>query len=380
MIRFLASEVNRENIQISKRDARLYALMEAGGPAAAEKSLSRLARTEGGDWEYAYEEALVSLGKEQTLFDFLTVKAEGQNLDAEQRNGIAFRLLEGGRKQAAEHNFLKLASSAGPEDAAVQQLLYLWGPRPEVHQLDWIEDRALSANGKDRVHWLAHLRDRGAGDRVIQLLETNPAQMNGDGNMRKLYLDAIVGRRDTVRLRQAIRSELTREQRPEKVRELAKLAVQEDISDVATEAYQSLFQLRPGDIEAAGWLGRVAYAEGRRAEALELIGLTLGKNAQDYETQYIYGELLYADERRVEALPYLKATKKLIEATTRKTVEMRLAWGQTLFRLGLLERAIEVYADLYAERGDDAGIRADYAGLLIDARNFERAQTVLWSN
>jgi tetratricopeptide (TPR) repeat protein len=94
LVNFLATEIDRPNISDTRRDSRLYALVETGGPAAAEAPLRRLAKTEGGEWEYAYEETLVSLGKEQTLYDFLATKADQQELDTEERNGIAFRLLE----------------------------------------------------------------------------------------------------------------------------------------------------------------------------------------------------------------------------------------------------------------------------------------------
>jgi tetratricopeptide (TPR) repeat protein len=283
-------------------------------------------------------------------------------------------------KPSAERNFLKLAARAGPQDAAVQQLLFLWGPRPDAHQLDWLEHRARSASGAERSQWLRHLSDRGASDRVIQISEVGDAIPGINSPERDVYLDVIVNQRDSDRLRRFIRGELSQEIGPAKVRQLAKLAVQESLPKVATEAYRSLFTLRPGDVEAAGWLGRVAYAEDRREEAMELIALTLEKDSDDYESHYIYGELLYADERRVEALPHLRKAKEMIEASARKTVEMRLAWGQALFRLGHLQQAIDIYAGLYAERSNDPGIRADYASLLIDARDYQRAQTVLWSN
>jgi predicted Zn-dependent protease len=379
LVAFLQNEVERPGIAGPARDNRLYALIDAGGPQAAIQTLSRLANAESGHWDFAYEEALVSLGRQDALYDFLAAKTERAGLSAEERNGLAFRLLEGGRKQDAEKNFFALASNAGPREDPVLQLLHLWGPRPEPNQMDWLEQRVQAATGKERRLWLGYLNERGGQDRVIRLVE-QAGYSGAGGPDRKVYLDAVVALRDTERLRSALRTELSSERRPESLRGLAKLAVQEDLQDVATEAYGALLARRPQDPEAAGWLGRIAYAEGRREDALGLIAITLGKDADNYQSHYIYGELLYADERRNEALPYLRRALELINAVPEPGIEMRLAKGQTLFRLGRTDEAIEVYARLYAERGGDPAIRADYGSLLIDARDLERARAVLWSN
>lgn len=122
---FLVDELDRPGLSRAQREDRLYLLMERGGVAAALPYLADFADDYGGQWVFAYAEALGKVGRADAATDYLEGVALGPGLDAAARREIAFRLLDSGRKDSAERIFLALAEDTPPSGPVVQQLLYL---------------------------------------------------------------------------------------------------------------------------------------------------------------------------------------------------------------------------------------------------------------
>ena len=122
------------------------ALIKAGRPGEALPHLRELLQG-GAEVRDLYGLALERSGAGGELTALLKQRAADRGLPAEQRREAAFRLLKAGEREAAQAVFLDLAANAPPDGIDVQEMLFLWGPRPSAKALDWLEQRAKACGG-----------------------------------------------------------------------------------------------------------------------------------------------------------------------------------------------------------------------------------------
>ncbi len=373
---FLVDELDRPGLSRKQREERLYLLMERGGVAAALPYLEVFADEYGGQWIFAYAEALDRAGRADAATDYFERVALDPGLDAEARRGIAFRLLEAGRKAAAERIFMTLAEAEPPSSPDLQQLLYLWGPRPPADRVDWLVLRGEAVtDGRDRAGWMRALVDVGAAERALAL--AGPDGGPAEGPVFEAYLEALAVLRLRARLAEGLALLIPIEDAPRKLRWLGQLAADNQLPAQALAAYEKLLIALPRNAEVLREAGLAALAEGALERAREHLTRYFELAAGDAEINFVYGDLLAElGWRDLAAFHYARALDS-IDGEARPDYALRVLRASALARLGEVDRAIEAFEDLRAERPGDPNLRADFAALLIESQRYGRAGHVL---
>jgi len=373
---FLAAELKRTDLARNRREARLYAFLELAGPEAALPELKRFAETYGGEWNSAYEEALTKLGRTEELKRLLVARAGRQGAKADERREIAYRLIELGDRNAAIGIFRDLAAQARPQDPVIGELVFLWREARQARAAaDWLSSRAASAPPAERPAWARHLLDLDVPNRALAAL--GPESPSESDEATAIRIDALVALKRTDEVGRIVAARAENETDIGRLRKLAKQGLEVDSKVALAAVYGKIARQVPGDPEAERWLGLQDYANGRTGLARRHLAQVINTRAADHEVNSAYGEiLLQAGERDAARFHFRRALEQL-EATSDQSVPSRVARAQLLNRLGDTSRALSLMEALVAERPSDAGLRADYANLLMDNKLYDRARQVL---
>lgn len=343
-------------------------------PAAAAAAVAPRAQASRGFTDL-YAELLRRAGQRDEALAFEVATAESGRFGSAYARDTAFRALESGDRATAERLFRLAAVNAGPDSDSMRQLFYLWGPRPRPEALDWSEERARTATGDDRRHWLDRLVEMRAGERVAAIIGGIDGA-KGDAELLHL-VQAYAQGGDRQKLRDAITKALSRINDPKTLRDLARTAETTRDRGLITRTWQAVLKAAPADEEAQRTLGLIAYDEGRLIDAERLLGAYLANGKGDYEANYYYADTLARTSRPAQAMPfYRKAHGQLLEIGQRDFTQEVLR-ANLLRRLGRTEEAVNLMDALIRQRPEDDGLRADFADLLIETGDLRRARTIL---
>ena len=373
---FLERELGRPGLTREQREALLYQLQDSAGPVAALPYLRDFAERYGGSWAIAYADALEQIGRVDEAIDALARAALDPGLDEEERRGIAFRILEAGRVGRATEVFQALAAQEPPNGPSVQQLLYLWGPRPSPEQLDWLALRAESAPmAAQRAGWLDHLIGGGAPRRTLDLLTGDPGPP--DGPVFGSYLNALAELRLRLPLAEGLNLRIPAENGVEALRHLGQLAAYNELPAQTRATYEKLLAQRPDDRDALREAGLAASAEGDYRVARRHIDRYLELGEGDAELHFLYAEILGALGWADMAAYYYRLAFEQVARSPEPGFGLRVIAANALARLGEEVRARTAFDALRSERPGDAQLQADLASLLIEARDYDGAERVL---
>jgi tetratricopeptide (TPR) repeat protein len=313
------------------------ALINAGRPGEALPHLRELLQG-GAEVSGLYGLALERTGAGGELIDLLKQRAADSGVPVEQRRDAAFRLLKTGEREAAQAVFLDLATNAPPDGIDVQEMLFLWGPRPNAKALDWLERRAKAAvEPWELASWLSILATKGGASRVIGLIDASDAKRKDA--LRDVLILALQKSGDVTRLSAEIDAALSVEKNPERLESYAQAAEAARQNDLARRAWTSVLGVVPDNLEALRRLGMIEASQGNPERAADLLGRLLAVTEGDFDACYQYADVLIALGRKNEAKPYLEmALTKLrarpAQGDNDRLIEVRI--------LGLLGRATEI--------------------------------------
>lgn len=366
----------------ARRDLLLYELLEAAGPVRAMPFLATVARAEpAGPWPAVYEEALATAGRGDDLIVWLTQRSIDRRLKVVDRRNAAFRLLDLGAKRAAEQAFSLLARDARPDSPDVQQLVFLWGPRPPERGLDWLSGRASAATTSvERAAWLQLLNDVGATDRTIAQVVNRPP-VDGADPVLKPYVDALIVQRRFDEVGDLLRPLVVPTDNEQALLRMADWAEQSSKQDVAVDVWEKLLTRIGDDPDRLLQAGRSFTFAGRAERAVEVLDrffrAASPKARADHRPWYYYGQSLSAMNRPQEGRAAYREMLKRIRNNKADDFESRRMQATGLNAIGEHEQAVEVYEGLVAERGTDRSLLADYVAMLIETERFERAEQLL---
>jgi hypothetical protein len=268
----------------------------------------------------------------------------------------------------------------------VQQLLYLWGPRPPREGIEWMEKRARSAPPEKATVWMEALLHAGAADKAAAVGESLSSPKP------EIYFRILQSTRDRVALAVAIDKEAAQASRDregagsaivQRLRLLASIAIEESLTDVAERAFQRLLHHSPGDAEALIWLARNSYASQRYNSARHYLQHWRERYEGDPELHLLYGQLLEMDGPKPQAM---EEYRKGIDAAAKRTdFGGRLTAAQLRYRAEGLAASRPLFEALLAEQPGDPSLAFEWAVLLIDggqtgeAEKLLDAQTKRWS-
>ncbi|MEQ8395811.1 tetratricopeptide repeat protein [Thalassobaculum sp.] len=329
----------------------------------------------GRQWAELYVELLRKGGRAKEATSFLIALAERGRLDPTWQREIAFQMLEAGDRAVAERLFRATAANESPDGPSVQQLFYIWGPRPEPSALDWIEGRASAAKGADRLAWLERLLAVRAGERVLKALGdvstvSSPAEV-------ELLVKAQAQGQNPQKLRDTVSVAIDRIKDVDALERLARTAETTRDRPLIISAWKAVRSVAPSHSTANRELGLIAYDESRLIDAERYLGAFLANGPGDFEANYFYGEVLLRTNRKDQAGPFYQRAYDQLTATENRDFYLDVSRANILRRLGRRDEAARLMAELLENRPDDRALRADFADLLIEMGNFERARYVL---
>lgn len=373
---FLAAELKRTDLTRVRREARLYAYLELVGPEEALPEIKRFAEGYGGDWANAYDEALAKLGRTEERRRLLVERAARPGVRAEERREIAYRLIDIGDREAAIGVFRALAQSAGPDDTAVSELIYLWRETGRLLEAtEWIAGRGTSAPPADRPAWARQLIDAEAPARALAVL--GPSTAGETEGAAAVRIDALIALKRMEEAGRIIAARAENETDVPRLRRLARQGLDTDRREALKVVYGRLARAVPGDPEAERWLGLADVAEGRPGLARRHLAQVIDTPVADHEVHYAYGEILFQASEKDAARFHFRRALDQIDAMPEQPVPLRVVRAQLLNRLGDSGPALALMAALVAERPADPGLRADYANLLMDNKLYDKARQVL---
>lgn len=361
--KYIANAISDAHSEKTKRDL-LFAWLEIGVTPAALPYLKDRAESGDKQWFFAYDEALKKLGRNEERLAFLTEYASRGDLDPDFRRQIAHGLLATGNKPTALTLFRTLAADAPAKSPDVEQVLFIWGPRPPAEGVTWLQARARASSGAERALWLDRLVDGGAAKQAAEIGAQFYA--GGDRSVAPVLADAYAQGKQDQALKQLLANELRLGVDQHSVLALAQAA---DARSLYTEAGRLYEQASAKDPRWTAPAARSIWAAGERVHAITLFEQAAAQPSVDGETLFMYAEALRVQKRSDQAQPLYGRVLALAKGETRSARRLRVL---SLARLG---RYAEAEAQVNGAADND--LRADYAAALIDGGKLSEAGEIL---
>jgi len=377
LVNFLDRVLSRDDLSDDDRKVLLSHMFNAGGQQQVRTHLKKIAELDNPSWVDVYSDLLYDMREDQELQVFLSFRGRDPTVSIEERRNIFSTLLSFGNKSAALSVLKTIAVNADPNGRDVQELLFLWGPRPGTAQIEWLAERAKRAiSPEHRAAWLQHLINSGGSSRVVELIETQFGTKNAE--LRNVHINALYALGQDEALQNALRSAIAVETDLSNLVNYAETAQQRNFLSLAESAWQAILAKDPGHIRAKRQLGILAFEQGRLATAQTHLTAYLDNEKDDFEAIFILAETLRLQKYTAKATQlYVRALKQIREAN-RDGVYAGLTEAKVLSRLGNLEASKSKFKFMLQKYpADRVEILETYAQTLIDKRHYREALDVL---
>jgi tetratricopeptide (TPR) repeat protein len=370
-------ELKSPSLPESRKEELVYAMLELKGHKQVLPHLKQLAHRRGGDWVASYEETLLKLGRQQEIIDLWRMRIQQSDLPDEEKRILAFQLLDANNRADAENVFKELAANSPAQSPDMEQLMFLWGPRPGPDARKWLLERIKKSKGNERSEWMKHLIDSGGAKDVMHYARTSPHEKVTD-SFFNVYLLGLEKLKTDAEFASATVHILKADKNTDRLFRYGKLAEDREQFEVAQLAYEKMLTLRPDEPQALRQLGRIFFQQSQWQDAQKYLRPLLDKNEQDWEANYFYAEAVFAQGNLPKATPYFQQALKSIG--NNPSLNMQMARANSLHRLGRNEEALAVFERLFEERPDDQEIRTRIIAALIESGQFAKAQQLMVSN
>ncbi|MDT8445670.1 MAG: hypothetical protein RRB13_02080 [bacterium] len=323
------------------------------------------------EWMDPYAKGLWALGRRQEWLDLWLNELNQPGVTDPRRVQIAFNLLDKNYKQEAEAIFLTQAQNQGPTGPAVQQLLFLWGLRPEPGQIEWLQRRADAASGTEQAGWYRRLVEVGEGARLAELVEANQPWSNQP--LIDLYLEYLGNQRDRTDFYRQLSKAIELETNLERLKKLARMAGNQPLAEAA---FKKLLAALPSDKEASAQRGITAFLQGKFSSAEGYLSDAIDQGIVDAEVYYYYGQLLLRKDDP-KGKDWLRQAMALFEVSGKTGIEVQLFRAQILWDLGERKQCIAIYRQLIQAYPLEIGLKADLANRLIEMGRIGEAEELI---
>jgi tetratricopeptide (TPR) repeat protein len=325
--------------------------------------LKELADSGDRQWFYACDEALRKLGPVSERVAFLTAYARRTDLDPEFRGQLASQILDVGGKQVALELFKQDAEDAPPRSKAVEQVLFLWGPRPPREGIDWLLQRARKGAPQDRAAWLTRLVDANAASEALPLAAE--WYQSGDDSVTEVLATCLEQLRRKGELQSLLRQEASRNLDARRAARLATAGESLGLLDEALVLYERAAANEPVWFKAAG---RAALYAGKPARAVSLLRKVDASRSRDADFACIFAEAHYQSRQKSEAL---RLYEDCLGLSRKMTADRSKSVRYQMMALARLQRDDE--AEALLSKSGDSDLKADYAAILLDRGDTGRA-------
>jgi len=371
--RQIARQLNDSKLSQSRKEELIYALLEVKANKQVLPHLKQLAYRQGGDWIYPYEETLEQLGRSKELVDFFRMHIKRPGLAIDEKRRVAFRFLELNRKTDALAVFKELAETASVKSPDVEELLFLWGPRPLEADRKWLADRAKASKDEERTEWMWHLVNAG-GARKAVLLAMQETSSKVTDNQFSVYVQALEELEDKEIFASALTRWMESETNPDRLWLYGSIAEDQSRLELANQAYEKILATRPEDEKALTRLGWNSFYLNQWKDTQKYLEQVLTKKEEDWASNYYYAEAIYLEGHISEALPFFQKTLEIIAKISPLNTEIEMTRAISLERLGRKKEALVIYARLLKVSPTDKKLRVKYISALMGVGDFEQAQ------
>lgn len=380
---FAEQQLRDTKISAARKMSLVYALIDAGRLDVAMPFVKDYAQRLGGQWVYVYAENLERQGRKDEARAFWLSAASQKGVTVSQRRQIAFHLLDKGYRGDAEQLFMQLAEQDPKARKDVEQLLYIWGPRPTETQLLWLYERAQKVTGDERAVWMRYIYNYAGHEATINLVADHPDMLQ-DTQFFSQYLEAlhVMGYDDHM---VDLVKELDAPRYTEKhMRILARYAYNNTILAVAKQSYAAVLKRMPRDEEALRVLGTMAMNAADYSEAKHYLSQYLDVRVaakmdapESYEAYYFYGSMLRDDGFETRAKPYFEAVIRVVDGVKTPDSDMLSKRAQAQAMLGDVQAAKAAFDALLVKYPDNAIVRADYVSTLLALKSYDGVRPLL---
>ncbi|MBV9748942.1 MAG: hypothetical protein JO157_09015 [Acetobacteraceae bacterium] len=358
----------------AEREAAISLLFELHAYSELLPTLRGLVEQDPQHWLWSFGEAAKATGRKAELVAEWARISNQPGTPALLRRQLAFSLLENGNKVPAEQAFRTLAAAAPPTSPDVRELLFIWGPRPNVEQLDWIEARARQAGSVDKVAWMRILVGAGGSARAIAVYRANAEPSPA---MNEVYMAALSAIGNRGALAAAIRDELARASSATQLQRLAQLSERAGDTALEQQVLQKLVAAGGTSPSVHRRLGVLAYQRrDMTAAERELLAFTAATGG-DYETRMLLGDLAMRRRDGGNARQHYAASLALVQTSGETSARAGAVKANLLHRLGRDAEASQLYETLLAAHPHDTNLRADYVAMLMEQGSLSQARAVL---
>jgi hypothetical protein len=369
----------------SLKEALVYALIDVGGEAQALPYMRKLADQYGGEWLLTYADNAEKQGQVQQAAIYRIKAAQSPDFDAQTKLGLAYALADKGYSVEAQKLLVVLTKQPETKMAAMQQLVYLWGVRPNTRQLDWLTQHWRAAQGGEKAQFAELLSGRIPPDTIVAFVRGN-ADLRSIPAVNNDYLQALAAQ---GLLAEEVAAMAAQAQQSGDVRPLVQLGqLAYDYGDLpqARQAYDAALNTNPADMAAltgatitadaqADYAGVQRYFEQYLVQAQQ--GNAAPPNA--HEAYFAYAEMLRRNGQLEQAKPYYAQAVEAVklaparDARTLSIAAQSSDWqGKRLLSDRLFGHAFEQYPN-------NGILHADRAALLIEHKQYEAARAELAS-
>ncbi len=373
--------------QMSQRRklALVYALIDGGRADIAMPYIRDFALRSGGDWAFIYAENLDKMGRFAEAREFWLLAAKRPGISDKEKRSIAFALLDKGYSEDAAALFMELAANADPDSKDVQQLLYVWGPRLDQSQVEWLYARAEAATDESkRKAWLKLVMDSASTEGITVLAAQHPQALQ-EPDVLESYLLANYDMRNESALDELLIGIKEGAYNEEAVRRYARFSRDYDMPRRSAEAYKQLLSMTDNkDEEALREIGIMAYGRADYSQAKDYLGNylywrkdTTQHDPEAYMAYFYYAEALRREQQFEESYKYYQATLDLIKKESVRTPEMESKAQQSMVWLGNVEGGMQGFREAIAQHPSDTVLHADYVSTLVEQKRYEDARQAL---
>ena len=298
----------------------------------------------------------------------------------DQRRTIAYTLLTPcDDKRGAISLFKELAENKSPKSSDVQQLLYLWGPRPPDTARQWILGRAESeTNDKDLLSWCWALLFIGADSEAVALLADKDLP-----EAQLLVAESLLLRGKIEPLRVHLRTWTETETSAPLLVSAARIAKRAKLMEQSQELYRQALSINSELEDALLELGMLTYEQGQLRASEPLLDRYFSSrdlttpNLETLLALSYYGSIAWERGQKEKAgMSYTQFLETLAEMGNSDIMLKRIE-AQALVRTDRMEEGIAAYQRILATDPNDKDVRATLAHLLMDRGDHAEARSVL---
>jgi hypothetical protein len=344
--RLINAKLSDASISDTAKGTLLAVLSTIADEQAVISSLHKLSLSGNEKWFYKYTYQLQRAGLNKELIHAFREHGLAPNVPTTYRRNAAYALLELGEKAAAVQVFRALGKEKGtPKSRDVQELLFLWGPRPNKDAIEWLAERALAATvPQDCATWLRLMIEKGGAPTALRMIDKTSWQNHPSTlNIRvKGYYEL---KQDTL-LRASLRKAIKLTLDKKLLTEYAELARGKNFPEISRRAWETILRRHPGTARPLKELGLLAYERDSLSEAQMFLMQYAEKVSNDFEASYYYAECLRAAGNMRAARKQYRLALSQVQANKHRSGDSDALELVILCHLGKLDLAREKYRAL----------------------------------